>query len=123
MEEKKKIKVLVVPSDRSGVGLYRSTSPHTKLQELYGDDAYYAPSGGQGHEGPARGLQPLRRLRAFRPAQRQGAGGPQGRGVPAAAVGHARRLRGTGAQLRAADAFEAAGSAAEDLRLAAAAAQ
>ena len=35
---KKKIKILVVPSDRHGVGLYRSTSPHTKLQELYPDD-------------------------------------------------------------------------------------
>lgn len=34
----KKIKVLVVPSDRAGVGLYRSVSPHTKLQELYGED-------------------------------------------------------------------------------------
>lgn len=36
--DNKKIKVLVVPSDRSGVGLYRSTSPHTKLQELFGDE-------------------------------------------------------------------------------------
>ena len=34
----KKIKVLVIPSDHAGVGLYRSTSPHTKLQELYPDD-------------------------------------------------------------------------------------
>lgn len=34
----KKIKVLVVPSDSSGVGLYRSTSPHTKLQELFDDE-------------------------------------------------------------------------------------
>lgn len=34
----KKIKVLVVPSDRFGVGLYRSVSPHVKLQEIYGDD-------------------------------------------------------------------------------------
>lgn len=34
----KKIKVLVVPSDKAGCGHYRSVSPHTKLQELYGDD-------------------------------------------------------------------------------------
>lgn len=34
----RKIKVLVVPSDRAGVGLYRSVSPHTKLNELYGDE-------------------------------------------------------------------------------------
>lgn len=34
----KKIKVLVVPSDTFGVGLYRSVSPHKKLQELYPDD-------------------------------------------------------------------------------------
>ena len=37
-EDKKKIKVLVVPSDSWGVGLYRSRSPHEKLQELYGDE-------------------------------------------------------------------------------------
>lgn len=36
--EKKKIKVLVVPSDRFGVGLYRSVSPHTQLDKLYGDE-------------------------------------------------------------------------------------
>lgn len=34
----RKIKVLVMPSDTFGVGLYRSVSPHTKLQELYGDE-------------------------------------------------------------------------------------
>lgn len=34
----KKIKVLVVPSDRWGVGLYRSVSPHTNLDRLYGDE-------------------------------------------------------------------------------------
>lgn len=34
----KKIKVLVVPSDHFGVGLYRSVSPHTKLDELFGDE-------------------------------------------------------------------------------------
>ena len=37
-ENKKKIKVLVVPSDTHGVGLYRSRRPHEKLQELYGDE-------------------------------------------------------------------------------------
>ena len=34
----KKIKVLVVPSDQFGVGLYRSVSPHTQLDKLYGDE-------------------------------------------------------------------------------------
>ena len=34
----KKIKVLVVPSDSHGCGLYRSISPHVKLNDLYGDD-------------------------------------------------------------------------------------
>jgi hypothetical protein len=34
----KKIKVLVVPSDTFGVGLYRSRRPHEKLQQLYGDE-------------------------------------------------------------------------------------
>lgn len=33
-----KIKVLVVPSDTSGCGFYRSLRPHTKLQELYPDE-------------------------------------------------------------------------------------
>ena len=36
--EDKKIKVLVVPSDRFGVGLYRSVSPHTQLDRLYGNE-------------------------------------------------------------------------------------
>ena len=34
----KKIKVLVVPSDTFGVGLYRSVSPHTQLDKLYRDE-------------------------------------------------------------------------------------
>jgi len=34
----KKIKVLVIPSDTFGVGLYRSVSPHTNLDKLYGDE-------------------------------------------------------------------------------------
>lgn len=33
----RKINVLVVPSDTFGVGLYRSTSPHTQLDKMYGD--------------------------------------------------------------------------------------
>jgi glycosyltransferase involved in cell wall biosynthesis len=33
-----KIKVLVVPSDRHGVGKYRSIDPHSYLQNKYGDD-------------------------------------------------------------------------------------
>jgi glycosyltransferase involved in cell wall biosynthesis len=33
-----KIKVLVVPSDRTGVGYYRSTKPHITLEELYPDE-------------------------------------------------------------------------------------
>jgi len=35
---KEKIKVLVVPSDTTGVGRFRSITPHTHLQTLYGDD-------------------------------------------------------------------------------------
>jgi glycosyltransferase involved in cell wall biosynthesis len=35
-----KIKVLVIPSDRSGVSKFRSVDPHLKLQELYGDDFF-----------------------------------------------------------------------------------
>lgn len=31
-----KIKVLVLPSDRFGVGYFRSLAPHTKLEELFG---------------------------------------------------------------------------------------
>jgi glycosyltransferase involved in cell wall biosynthesis len=38
MSEKKKIHVLVCPSDSYGVGLYRSRRPHEKLQELFGDE-------------------------------------------------------------------------------------
>ena len=34
----KKIKVLVIPSDKFGCGYYRSLSPHMKLSELYEDD-------------------------------------------------------------------------------------
>ena len=33
-----KIRLLVLPSDRTGVGKFRSIEPHLKLQELYGDD-------------------------------------------------------------------------------------
>lgn len=33
-----KIKVLVLPSDRTGVSKFRSVEPHMKLQELYGED-------------------------------------------------------------------------------------
>jgi glycosyltransferase involved in cell wall biosynthesis len=43
-----KIKVLVVPSDRSGVGKFRSVDPHIFLQNLYSDDFHidiiYDPS-------------------------------------------------------------------------------
>lgn len=34
----KKIKVLVVPSDKFGVGFYRSVNPHSYLDKLYGDE-------------------------------------------------------------------------------------
>lgn len=34
----RKYKILVVPSDTFGVGLYRSKRPHEKLQQLYGDE-------------------------------------------------------------------------------------
>lgn len=34
----KRIKVLVVPSDTFGVGLYRSVSPHTHLDKMFGDE-------------------------------------------------------------------------------------
>jgi len=37
-ESKKKIKVLVVPSDEFGVGLYRSKSPHYVLQRNFPDE-------------------------------------------------------------------------------------
>lgn len=33
-----KINVLVLPTDKVGVGKYRSVDPHIKLQELYGDE-------------------------------------------------------------------------------------
>jgi len=43
-----KIKILVVPSDRTGVGKFRSLDPHVFLQNLYGDDFHvdivYDPS-------------------------------------------------------------------------------
>ena len=43
-----KIKVLVVPSDRTGVGKFRSIDPHVFLQNLYGNefhvDIVYDPS-------------------------------------------------------------------------------
>ena len=43
-----KIKVLVVPSDRTGVGKFRSVDPHIFLQNLYGNefhvDIVYEPS-------------------------------------------------------------------------------
>lgn len=34
----KKIKILVVPSDRTGVSYYRSTKPHLHLEKLFPDD-------------------------------------------------------------------------------------
>lgn len=43
-----KIRVVVVPSDRTGVGKFRSVDPHIMLQNLYGDefhvDIVYEPS-------------------------------------------------------------------------------
>lgn len=38
MEEKKKINVLVIPSDTYGCGLHRSLNPHVYLDKLYRDD-------------------------------------------------------------------------------------
>ena len=38
MEKNKKIKVLVVPSDTTGVGKFRSINPHVKLEEYYSDE-------------------------------------------------------------------------------------
>ena len=35
--ESKKIKILVVPSDRTGVSYFRSTKPHLHLEEMYPD--------------------------------------------------------------------------------------
>lgn len=37
-DNNKKIKVLVVPSDVYGVGLYRSKRPHEQLQKMFGDE-------------------------------------------------------------------------------------
>ena len=34
----KKIKILVVPSDSTGVGKYRSVDPHKYIQEHYSDE-------------------------------------------------------------------------------------
>ena len=34
----KKIKVLVVPSDRTGVGSFRSIDPHIALEKYYSDE-------------------------------------------------------------------------------------
>lgn len=36
--DNKRINVLVVPSDRFGVGFYRSVNPHTYLDKLYGEE-------------------------------------------------------------------------------------
>ena len=33
-----KIKVLVLPSDKTGVGKFRSIDPHVMLQNTYNDD-------------------------------------------------------------------------------------
>lgn len=46
----KKIKILVIPSDRSGCGKFRSVDPHKYIQEHYGDEfdvdiVYNIPSG------------------------------------------------------------------------------
>jgi len=38
MKTKKKIQILVVPSDKTGVSWYRSTKPHIFLEEKYPDD-------------------------------------------------------------------------------------
>lgn len=38
MEEKKKIKMLVIPSDKFGCGLYRSVNPHVYIGEHYSDE-------------------------------------------------------------------------------------
>lgn len=37
---KEKLRILVVPSDRTGVGYFRSTAPHINLQKLYPNDVY-----------------------------------------------------------------------------------
>ena len=46
----KKIKMLVIPSDRSGVGFYRSLNPHQYIAEHYSDEfdidiVYQMPNG------------------------------------------------------------------------------
>ena len=46
----KKIKLLVIPSDRTGVGKFRSVDPHLYIQEHYGDEfdvdiVYSMPNG------------------------------------------------------------------------------
>ncbi len=38
--KKQQIKVLVIPSDRSGVSKFRSVDPHLKLQELFPKDFF-----------------------------------------------------------------------------------
>ena len=38
MKENKKIKILVTPSDRTGVSFFRSTKPHIALEEKYPDE-------------------------------------------------------------------------------------
>ena len=38
VKTKSKIKVLVHPSDRTGVGYFRSTKPHVTLEELYPEE-------------------------------------------------------------------------------------
>ena len=38
MNGRERIRVLVLPSDRSGVGKFRSVDPHIKLQNLYSED-------------------------------------------------------------------------------------
>ena len=38
MTKQKKVRVLVVPSDRTGVGFFRSTNPHIALERSYPDE-------------------------------------------------------------------------------------
>ncbi len=37
-KENKKLRILCVPSDKTGVGFFRSTTPHIKLEELYSNE-------------------------------------------------------------------------------------
>ena len=37
---KEKLRILVVPSDRTGVGYFRSTAPHINLQKLFPNDVH-----------------------------------------------------------------------------------